>query len=235
MLVLLGAAACAPAAAPRAPNRAPDRALVAATAVAQVRSGESARCGATGAAVHLGGGRFVTAGHVVDGSVQRLSGVCPAGAGPLALLVAGSVAPALLLRAGQDRVDRDIGQRYLGGEDLALLRPARPLPSLGTALPCAGLPASGAPALLVTPHRSLRTRLLPLVHDADPRFGAYLEIPETLNPGESGGAVFEAASGCLAGLVSHRQGDGAGPPRTRLVPAPVILRFIAAAGSGGGS
>jgi hypothetical protein len=218
-------AGCAPAAT-RAPDRVADRALVAATAVAQVQSGESARCRATGAAIHLGGGRFVTAAHVVDGSVQRLRGVCPAGAEPLALSVAGSVAPALLVRAGQDRVDRGIGQRYLGGEDVALLRPARALPSLGVAVPCAGPPQPGTPALLVTPQRSLRTRLLPLVRDADPRFGGYLEIPETLNPGESGGAVFEAASGCLAGLVSHRDEDGAGPPRTRLVPAAVMARFL---------
>jgi hypothetical protein len=221
--------ACTPAA-PRVAGRAPDPALAAATAVAMVRSGESAPCGATGAAVHLGGGRFVTAAHVVDGSVARLNGACRDGAGPLTLSVAGSVAPALLLRAGRDLVDRDRNQRYLGGEDVALLRPTRALPSLGVAAPCAALPATGTPALLVTPQRNVRTRLLPLVRDADPRFGAYLEIPETLNPGESGGAVFDSASGCLVGLVSHRDEDGAGPPRTRLVPGPVITRFL-----GGGS
>jgi hypothetical protein len=216
----------------RAPDRTPDRALAAATAVAQVRSGQSAPCGATGAAIHLGGGRFLTAAHVVDGSVPRLNRECHAAAGPLAISVAGSAAPALLVRAGRDRVDPHVGQRYLGGEDLALLRPARALPSLGVAVPCAADPAPDAPVLLVTPHRNVRTRLLPLVRDPDPRFGAYLEIPERLNPGESGGAVFESASGCLAGLVSHRDEGGAGPPRTRLVPAPVIARFLA---GGGGS
>ncbi|MBU8543861.1 MULTISPECIES: trypsin-like peptidase domain-containing protein [Roseomonadaceae] len=218
--------ACATAPAPRAP----DPALLAATAVARIRSGESARCLATGAAIHLGGGHFVTAAHVVDGSAQTARGVCPGGAGALAISVAGTVAPVRLLRAGQDHIDRDFGQRYLGGEDVALLRAAGPLPSLGRATPCAAPPVPGAPALLVTPRRSQRTRLLGLVAEADPRFGAYLEIPETLAQGESGGAVFESASGCLAGLVSHRDDPApgeTGPPRTRLVPAAVIGRFIA--------
>lgn len=218
--------------APKAPPRAPDPALAAANAVAQVRSGESARCLATGAAIHLGGGRFVTAAHVVDGSAQRLRGVCPAGAGPLALSVGGSAAPARLVLAGRDRIDRGIGQRYLDGEDVALLRPTRPLPSLGSASLCPSLALPGTPALLVTPQRSVRTRTLALARDPDPRFGAYLEIPESLRPGESGGAVFEAASGCLIGLVSHRDEAPPGiaaPPGTRLVPAPVIARFLARA------
>lgn len=197
----------------------------------QIRSGDPARCRATGAAIHLGQGRFVTAAHVVDGSAQRMRGGCPGGALPLVLSVAGSPAPARLVRAGQDRIDPGIGQRYLGGEDVALVVPLRPLPSLGTATLCAGPPAAGTLALLVTPRRSQRTRLLGLVAEAEPRFGAYLEVPETLAPGESGGAVFEAASGCLAGLVSHRDEPVSGqaaPPRTRLVPAPVVARFLAA-------
>jgi hypothetical protein len=220
--------ACATAPAPRAP----DPALLAATAVVQLRSGEAPRCRGTGSAIHLGGGHFVTAAHVVDGTAQAARGVCPGGAGPLAISVAGTVAPARLLRAGQDRIDRGIGQRYLGGEDVALLRVAGPLPSLGRATPCAAPPVPGTPALLVTPRRSQRTRLLGLVAESDPRFGAYLEIPETLAQGESGGAVFESASGCLAGLVSHRDDPApgeSGAPRTRLVPASVIARFAAGA------
>jgi hypothetical protein len=35
--------------------------------------------------------------------------------------------------------------------------------------------------------------------------------------------VFDGASGCLAGLVSHRDTDS---PATRLVPASVIRRFL---------
>lgn len=200
----------------------------------RIQSGESARCRATGAAIHLGGGRFVTAAHVVDGSAQLQRGGCPAGAGPLVLSVAGAPAPAQLVRAGQDRIEPGIGQRYLDGEDVALVEPLRPLPSLGTATLCVRLPAVGAAALLVTPQRSQRTRLLGLVADQEPRFGAYLEIPETLAPGDSGGAVFEAASGCLAGLISHRDDPTVGQARlartrlarTRLVPAPVVARFL---------
>ncbi|MDO9502008.1 trypsin-like peptidase domain-containing protein [Falsiroseomonas sp.] len=212
------------------PARAPDPALRAATAVVQLSSGEPARCRATGAAIHLGQGRFVTAAHVVDGSAQRLRGGCPAGAAPLVLSVAGSPAPARLLGTGQDRIEPGIGQRYLGGQDVALVVPLRPLPSLGTATLCAAPPVAGTPALLVTPRRAQRTRLLGLVAEADPRFGAYLEIPETLAQGESGGAVFEAESGCLAGLVSHRDEPAAGQPalpRTRLVPAAVVAGFLA--------
>lgn len=210
------------------PARTADRALAATAAVAEVRSGEAPRCNASGAAIHLGGGRFVTAAHVVDGSVQRLRGFCPeapaAGRPPILLGVRGTEQPARLVRAGRDRVDQGIGQRYFAGEDLALLAPLRPLPSLGTATLCAAQPAPGTPALLATPVRSLRTRIIGPWRDPDPAFGAYLEIPETLSPGESGGAVFDSASGCLIGLVSHRDSDG-GPPSTRLVPAATIARF----------
>lgn len=191
----------------------------------EIRSGVAPRCEATGAAVHLGGGRYVTAAHVVDGSVQRLRGDCPAGAPAITMAVRGNPAGATLLRAGRDRIDRGIGQRYLAGEDIALLRPAAGLPQHGVATLCAADPAPGAPMLLVSPRRALRTRISGLHRDADPAFGAYLEIPEMLEAGESGGAVFEAATGCLAGLVSHRDGDG-GPPRTRLVPASTIRRFV---------
>ena len=194
--------------------------------MAEIRSGVAARCNASGAAIHLGGGRFVTAAHVVDGSVQRLRGFCQeTGLPPILLGVRGTEQPARVVRAGRDRVDPGIGQRYLAGEDLALIAPLRPLPSLGTARLCAAPPAVGAPALLATPVRSLRTRITGPWRDPDPAFGAYLEIPETLNPGESGGGVFDSASGCLIGLVSHRDSDG-GPPSTRLVPAATIARFL---------
>lgn len=221
VLLSLALAACS-APAPRAQ----DPALAAAASVAEVRSGTAPTCAANGAAVHLGGGRFVTAAHVVDGSAQRLRGGCPSLSPAVAILVRGTPAPAAVLRVGRDRVDPGIGQRYLGAEDLALLRPVGTLPQLGTASPCAGEPAAGAPALLVTPRRLLRTRILGPWQDPDSAFGTYVEIPVALEAGESGGALFDAASGCLAGLVSHRDEDG-GPPRTRLVPAPLIRRFAA--------
>ncbi len=206
----------------QAPTRPADPALQSAAAVADIRSGTPPACDATGAVVHLGGGRFLTAAHVVDGSAQRLRGGCPPSP-PVALTVRGAPVPVALLRAGRDRVDPREGQRYLAAEDLALLRAAGPMPGLGTATPCAADPAPGAAALLVTPRRSLRTRISGTHRDADPAFGSYLEIPVTLEPGDSGGAVFEATSGCLAGLVSHRDTDS---PATRLVPASVIRRFL---------
>ena len=222
LLLLLLLAACAP------PARPPEAGLSATATVAEIRSGEAPSCNASGAAIHLGGGRFVTAAPVVDGSVQRLRGFCPAdrqGQPAITIGVRGTEAPARILRAGRDRVDAGIGQRYFDGEDLAIVAPARPLPGLPAATLCAATPAPGTPALLVTPRRAIRTRLLAPWSDPDRAFGTYLEIPETLAPGESGGAVFVAASGCLAGIVSHRDSDG-GPPSTRLVPASTIARFL---------
>lgn len=209
------------------PPRPADPALAAATAVLDIRSGAPPRCDATGAAVHLGAGRYVTAAHVVDGSVQRLRGDCPPGPPALTLAVRGNPAAASLLRAGRDRIDRGIGQRYLAGEDIALIRPAPGLPQHGAATLCAADPPQGAMVLLVSSRRALRTRISGTHSDADPAFGSYLEIPVTLEAGDSGGAVFEATTGCLAGLVSHRDQDG-GPPRTRLVPASTIRRFLGA-------
>ena len=202
------------------PARAPDPAMAAAGATATVRSGTGPRCEATGGAVHLGGGFFVTAAHVVDGSTQRMRGGCPAG---LPAITLGQQGPARLLKAGRERVDPVIGQRYLGAEDLAIILPARPS-TMPAATLCATPPTPGDAALLVTPGGAIRTRILRLVVEPDPAFGAYLEIAERLNPGSSGGALF-AANGCLAGIVSHRDEDG-GPPRTRLVPAATIARFV---------
>ena len=159
----------------------------------------------------------------MDGSIQRLRGGCPP-AVSVTLTLPGTTTTAVTLRAGQDRVQPVVGQRYLAGEDLALLRTPTPPRDIPGAAPCAADPPPGAPALLVTPRRSLRTRIAGVFREADPAFGGYLEIPVTLEPGESGGAVLEAATGCLAGIISHRDEDG-GPPRTRLVPASVIRRF----------
>ena len=200
-----------------------DRTLLAAGAVTTVRSGRPPLCDASGAATHLGAGLFVTAAHVVDGSVQRLRGDCPP-ATSVTVALRGVTTTATLLRAGQDRIQPVVGQRYLRGEDLALLRAATPPRDIPGAIPCAADPPPGTPALLVTPRRSLRTRIASLFRETDPAFGTYLEIPVTLEPGESGGAVLDATTGCLAGIISHRDEDG-GPPRTRLVPASVIHRF----------
>jgi hypothetical protein len=200
-----------------------DTALLAATAVVTIRSGQPPFCNALGAATHLGAGLFVTAAHVVDGSVQRLRDGCPPTTA-VTLAPDGAPVPGTVVRAGRDRIEPVVGQRYLAGEDLALIRMAAPVRDLPATPPCAADPATGASALLITPRRAIRTRIAGLFRESDPAFGAYLEIPVTLDPGDSGGAVLEAVTGCLAGIISHRDEDG-GPPRTRLVPASVIRRF----------
>ena len=219
-LMLLVVTSCA---AP--PTRAPDPAMLAAAAVFDVASSTGGRCRATGSAVHLGEGRFLTVAHVVDGSSQQLRGGCPAVPPALTLSIRGATLPATLAGAGRHRIDPVIGQRYFGAEDLALLTPQRGAPALPAATLCAATPPPGTPVLLVTNGQAIRTRITRLAPEPEVAFGAYLEIPVQLEPGASGGALFEAASGCLAGLVSHRDDDG-GPPRARLVPARTIRRFV---------
>lgn len=179
-------------------------------------------CVGTGGAVHLGEGRWLTVAHLVDGSSQVARG-CPSSLLPIRIAPGG---PARLLRAGQFRTDPGAGQRYLGAEDLALL--AAPAPSAVATL-CADPPRPRQAALLATPRRQVMTRIDRLAGEHDPRFGTYVEVPLALEPGDSGGALFDVATGCLAGLVSHREEDG-GPPRARLVPAAVIRRFVTGVG-----
>ena len=107
---------------------------------------------------------------------------------------------------------------------MAIVAPARPC-RLPAATLCAATRRPRHARFARHARRAIRTRLLAPWSDPDRAFGTYLEIPETLAPGESGGAVFVAASGCLAGIVSHRDSDG-GPPSTRLVPASTIARFL---------
>lgn len=182
-------------------------------------------CRGSGSAVHLGGGRFLTAAHIVDGIMADARGCRRAPAPAFALSVGGTPAPAGVIRTGRGEIERPIGLRYHGAEDLALLRPLRPLPALGTARPCPADPRPGQELLVVTRLRSERLRVVALAPEPDSRFGTYLEVPLAMAEGESGGGAFDAATGCLAGLVSHRE-DEAGAPRTRLVPAAAIRRFL---------
>lgn len=190
-------------------------------------------CVARGAAVFLGGDRFLTAAHLVDGSQSP-----PGCDGPprAALRFRDQDRRARALRMGRSENHPGSGLRYLAGRDLALLRadPA-PYPGMGevpAARPCAAPPATGAAAggappagaavLVVTPRRRAAARLLPTVAEEED-YGSYDEIDLRLDPGESGGAVFDAATGCLLGLVSHRE---EGVPRTRLVRAAAIGAFL---------
>lgn len=197
----------------------------AAASVIAVGSSTGGACRANGSAVHLGQGRFVTVAHIVDGSAQQLRGGCPAVRPALMLAMGDTRLPATLAAVGRYRIDPVIGQRYFGAEDLALLTLQRVAPPMPAATLCTATTPPGTPAVLVTATGAIRTRVMRLAAEAEAQFGTYLEIPIHLEPGASGGALFEAQSGCLAGLVSHRDDDG-GPPRARLVPADTIRRFV---------
>ena len=95
-----------------------------------------------------------------------------------------------------------------------------------TAMPCPADAGPGSILVLVTRRRAERLRVSGLAPEPDPRFGSYAELPVAMAQGESGGAAFDATTGCLAGLVSHREEAG-GTTRTRLVPASAIRRFLA--------
>lgn len=164
----------------------------------------------------------------MDGTQALLQGCAP-GAGPPAIRFQGREHPAELLRAGQadlgpDAAPLGLGTVYVGGRDVALLRVAG-LPAGAPSLPlCAGAPRAGQPVLVLTPRRRAASRIDGLRPEALALHGSYAEMPLRLEPGESGGAVVDAAVPCLLGLVSHRaEGGGA---RTRIVPAPVLRAFL---------
>lgn len=182
-------------------------------------------CRAGGSAVYLGDGRFITAAHIVDGLMAEARGCRRAPTPTYLLSVAGTPAPASLLATGRGQVDPPVGLRYEGGQDLALLAPTRPLPALPAATPCVADAGPGRILVLVTRRRAERLPVSGLVPEPDPRFGGYVELPVAMAEGESGGAAFDAATGCLAGLVSHREEAG-GTTRTRLVQASAIRRFL---------
>jgi hypothetical protein len=179
-------------------------------------------CEALGAAVHLGQGRFVTAAHVVDGTPARLRGCVPGPVTPL-VVFAGNATPARLLRAGRGDVGPEVGLRYLGGRDLALIQ-AGPRAEAGAEV-CAADAATGQAVVVTTPWRTVRAQVLGSMRESPAAYGGYAEIGIRLEPGESGAGVFDAARGCLLGLVSHR--DDATPERTRVVLASALRGFLA--------
>ncbi|MFT8246710.1 trypsin-like peptidase domain-containing protein [Roseomonas sp. BN140053] len=214
MLLLLLPAACAAPAAPAGPGQ----------PAVRLSASFGAGCVARGAAVFLGEGRFLTAAHLVDGSLTP-----PACDGPprLALLLGDRAVAARVERLGQSEVDPAEGLRYRGGHDLALLAAEEPLPALPglrAARPCAGDPGPGRPVAVATPRRSARTTVVAQAPEADPAFGTYAELQLRLEPGESGGGAFDPVSGCLLGVVSHRE---EGEPGTRVVPPAAIRAFLA--------
>ncbi|MFC3127018.1 hypothetical protein ACFOD4_18275 [Pseudoroseomonas globiformis] len=198
--------------------------------LASVSAGRGPHCLSSGVAVHVGRARFLTAAHLVDGTQALLHGCSrTAQPGSATLRFAGSAFPAEMLRAGQADLGAGIGTFYVGGRDVALLRgPAMPPGAAFIGL-CAAPLLPGQAVEVVTPRRHAPTRILDLVHEADPIHGFYAELPLPLEPGESGGAVIDPMAQCLAGLVSHRldpSGRSGAASRTRIVPAAVLRAFL---------
>jgi hypothetical protein len=123
------------------------------------------------------------------------------------VIFAGQARPALLLRAGRGDVLPEVGPRYLGARDIALLQIAPDL--------------TGPAATLCDFHAG---RVLGAVREDPAAYAGYAEIAVRLEPCESGAGVFDAAQGCLIGLVSHR--DELRPERTRIVLATTLRGFL---------
>jgi hypothetical protein len=214
-----------------APVRAAHPALVELRVVFRETGGAS--CVGAGVAIHLGQGLFLTAGHLVDPGLARLEGCVGAAMEPErppVLLLGGHQVPAAVLRrvAGVPTGNAPPGWAYPGWQDLALLRVAVPPAGMAALAPCAADPAPGAllrveslrrgaPAALRALERS--GRLGPARID-----GTMMVLDGPLLAGESGGPVL-GPGGCIAGVISARQGDPAG----RLgfaVPAAAIRAFL---------
>lgn len=215
LLGLLSLAGCAAAPGSAPPTRA---------GLAALRAGPGPGCISTGAAVHVGRQRFLTAAHLVDGTQPLLHG-CARDSGPPWIRLAGREVPAELMRAGQADLEAGIGTFYVGGRDVALLRTALLPPETPALRLCPDPPRLGQPVEVVTPRRAARSEITGIVRESSPLHGSYAELPLRLEPGESGGAVIDARLACLLGLVSHRE-EGTGGARTRIVPSPVLRAFI---------
>ena len=201
----------------------PETIQLMAETVATLRVGQG-DCAATGAAVHLGRGDFITASHVVDGTQPMMRG-CLDEAGGTVVSFQGRDVPAVIAHTGFAAFEPGLGLRYLGGQDIALLH----RPVLGDAPPaaplCATGPVPGQWVLVVTPLRVTASRVLGEMREATPAYGGYVELGMRLEPGESGGGVFDAVGHCLLGLVAHRE-DVGGRERTRIVEVTALRRFM---------
>ncbi|RVT96996.1 hypothetical protein EOD42_11415 [Rhodovarius crocodyli] len=177
-------------------------------------------------AIRLADGRLLSASHVLD-EAGIAEGFCRLGRpGPPPRLTALALAdgrPAARLRSGEAEMDsRDCELAYRGGTDLALL--AEPGPRVAGAAPCAADTTPGQAVIVATRARMARARMAGEAREADPRFGRYAVLPMRLEPGESGGGVFDAATRCLAGIVSQRALDD--PGAAWIVPASTIRAFL---------
>lgn len=211
LLVLLLLSGCAPAL--------PPHWIVPVTA----EFGEAARARAT--AIRLADGTLLSAAHILD-EAGIAEGWCRLGRRDAPPALTALITPAghlERLRVGAARLNRaDCELAYLRGEDLALLAGA-PIP--GAAV-CAQDPRPGQRVLVATRDRIAPARLEAEIAEANPAFGRYAVLSLRLEPGESGGGVFDADSLCLLGIVSQRALHD--PDAAWIVPARVIRGFLAA-------
>ncbi|WP_426959638.1 trypsin-like peptidase domain-containing protein [Muricoccus radiodurans] len=194
----------------------------------EVRAGRAADCPLVGTAVRIGEGRFLTAAHIVDGTAMRMRN-CGGPAMAPVIVADGRPAPARLVRQGEGELVPRVGPLYRRGEDLAVLE-APGAPPGPVARPCGLGPDRGQSVVVASRLRVLEARAGGMVPESSPAYGAYAEIPMRMEPGESGAGVFDAASLCLLGVVSHRPDET--PGVTRIVPAAAIRRFLGTSGAG---
>ncbi len=199
--------------------------------------GASAR--ARGTAVRLPNGLLLTAAHVVDEASLRES-LCRRGRWPgedapylsrLSVLVDGQDIPGARVAIGRSTFQPlSCELAYRDGADIAVLRlpapPAGPVAARPAPEPCGEEPQPGQAVVVVTRDRRLRASIGGTARESIPALGSYAVLSARLEEGESGGGVFDSASGCLIGIVSQR--DPENPDRTWLVRAPVIRAFLAA-------
>lgn len=191
---------------------------------------------ARGVAVPLAGGLVLTAAHVVDEASLREE-YCRLGrwpAEPVPYLAGlwlqppeGPPVPATRLRLGQATFTPagPCDLAYRRGRDLALLRPAAPLPGASPAEVCAADPAPGQAVWVATRAGRVVARLAGEAAEREAANGRYALLARRLEPGDSGAGAFDAGSGCLLGIVSMR--DPAAPERSWLVRAAEIRSFLA--------
>ncbi|MBP0443234.1 trypsin-like peptidase domain-containing protein [Roseomonas sp. SSH11] len=189
---------------------------------AELRGGQAPGCPLRGQAVHLGGGRFLTAAHLVDGVVPRLRH-CTGTPIPTTIRFNGRVLPVRPVRMGQGYVEPGVGPLYRHGEDLALLQ-ASAVPAGPAATPCGAGPMPGQPVLVLASRGRAAVRAGEMVPESRADDGTYADLPLSMVEGESGGGVFDAETKCLLGIISHR--PDAKPQHVRIVPASVIRAFL---------
>lgn len=180
---------------------------------------------ARASAVRLADGRLLSAAHILD-DAGIAEGFCRLGRRDppprLSAVSLGPGLPATRIRNGQAHLNpADCELTYRGGADLALL--AAPGPP-GAVL-CESDTTPGQPVLVATRDRVAAVRMGADVGEANPANGIYALLPLRLEPGESGGGVFDARRLCLHGIVSQRALDD--PGAAWVVRTSVIRAFLA--------